>query len=129
MVRGIRGAIDVPENSRKAIFDATTRLLREILTRNELDTEAVASMFLTTTPDLNADFPAYAVRGNGLSSVPVLCASEIDVPGAMPSLVRILVHVNTDKKQGEIAHVYLGRAAKLRPDLAGEKDSPGGVTE
>jgi len=129
MVRGIRGAIDVPANTREAIFQATTRLLREILTRNDLDTEAVASMFLTTTPDLNADFPAYAVRGNGLSHVPVLCASEIDVPGAMPSLVRVLIHVNTGKKQNEIAHVYLGEAAKLRPDLAGGNNSHEGVSE
>lgn len=119
MVRGIRGATCVAANSREAIFEATSKLLREILDRNDLKEEDIASMFLTTTPDLNADFPAYAVRGNGLSMVPVLCAREIDVPGAMPSLVRILLHVNTDKTQAEINHVYLGEAAKLRPDLAG----------
>jgi chorismate mutase len=118
MVRGIRGAIRAEANSREAIFEATTKLLGEILKRNELKEEDIASMFLTTTPDLNADFPAYAVRGNGLSLVPVLCAREIDVPGAMPGLVRVLLHVNTEKTQREIHHVYLGEAAKLRPDLA-----------
>jgi len=117
MTRGIRGAVSVTEISRKAIFEATTRLLREILERNAIDSKEIASMFLTTTPDLNADFPAYAVRENGLTQVPVLCASEIAVPGAMKRLVRVLVHVNTDKKQNEIKHVYLGKAASLRPDL------------
>ena len=118
MTRGIRGAVCVAANTREAIFEATTKLLKEILGRNRLKTEDIASMFLTTTPDLNADFPAYAVRGNGLSQVPVLCAREIDVPGAMPSLVRVLLHVNTELGQSEVQHVYLGAAAKLRPDLA-----------
>ena len=120
MMRGIRGAICVPENTREAIFEATTRLLKEILKRNALDPEDMASMFLTATPDLNADFPAYAVRESGLTYVPVLCAVELDVPGAMKRLVRILIHAETDKKQKEIQHVYLGEAARLRPDLAGE---------
>jgi chorismate mutase len=120
MTRGIRGAVSVVENSSEAIFEATSHLLQEIISRNEIDPSDIASMFLTTTPDLNADFPAYAVRSNGLSHVPVLCASEIDVPGAMKQLVRILLHVNTDRKQSEIRHVYLGEAASLRPDLAEE---------
>ena len=120
MTRGIRGAVTVAENTREAIFEATSHLLREIIGRNEIDPSDIASMFLTTTPDLNADFPAYAVRGNGLGQVPVLCASEINVPGAMKQLVRILVHVNTNRAQSEIKHVYLGEAARLRPDLTGE---------
>ncbi len=120
MTRGIRGAVPVAENSREAIFEATSCLLREIINRNGIDPSDIASMFLTTTPDLDADFPAYAVRGNGLSQVPVLCASEINVPGAMKQLVRILLHVNTDRKQSEMKHVYLGEASRLRPDLAGE---------
>jgi chorismate mutase len=112
--------VPVTENSREAIFEATSRLLREIIDGNEINPEDIASMFLTTTPDLNADFPAYAVRGSGLGQVPVLCASEINVPGAMGMLVRILLHVNTDLKQSEIKHIYLDEAARLRPDLAGE---------
>ncbi len=121
MVRGIRGAIRAGENSKEAIFAATTELLRAILERNEIDSEEIASIFLTTTPDLTADFPAYAVRGNGFGDVPVLCASEIAVPGAMTRVVRLLIHVNTDKLQNEIKHVYLGDTTKLRPDLSGEE--------
>lgn len=120
MMRGIRGAICVPENTREAIFEATTKLLKEVLERNDLKAEEMASMFLTATPDLNADFPAYAVRESGLTHVPVLCAVELDVPGAMKSLVRIMIHAETDKSQKEIHHVYLGEAARLRPDLAAE---------
>jgi len=118
MTRGIRGAVCVAENSREAIFSATTKLLREILDRNSIEPEDIASVFITATPDLNADFPAYAVRGNGLTQVPVLCASEIDVPHAMKGLIRALVHVNTERSQADIRHVYLGEAARLRPDLA-----------
>jgi chorismate mutase len=121
MVRGIRGATRANENSKEAIFAATTELLQAILARNEIDSEEIASIFLTTTPDLTADFPAYAVRGNGFRDVPVLCASEIAVPGAMTRVVRLLIHVNTNRRQNEIKHVYLGDTAKLRPDLSGEE--------
>jgi chorismate mutase len=121
MVRGIRGATRASENSKEAIFAATTELLQAILSQNQVDSEEIASIFLTTTPDLTADFPAYAVRGNGFGNVPVLCASEIAVPGAMTRVVRLLIHVNTNKRQNEIKHVYLGDTAKLRPDLSGKE--------
>lgn len=118
MMRGIRGAICPSDNTKEAIFEATSRLLREVLTRNRLDQESIISILLTATPDLTADFPAYAIRGNGLTAVPVLCASEIDVAGAMPGVIRMLVHAETELKRSEIKHVYLGDAARLRPDLA-----------
>jgi chorismate mutase len=118
MVRGIRGAVRPTENSKEAIFAATTELLKEILKKNQLTEEDIASIFITTTPDLNADFPAYAIRGNGFSLVPVLCASEINVPGAMQRVVRILIHASTELSQKEIKHVYLGDTATLRPDLS-----------
>lgn len=117
MTRGIRGAICATADTKEAIFAATTELIREIIDENSISTGDIASIFLTATPDLTADFPAYAVRENGLVMVPVLCASEIAVPGAMKKVVRALVHVNTDKSQDEIHHVYLGEAARLRPDL------------
>jgi chorismate mutase len=123
MIRGIRGAIDVDENSREAILTATSKLLKEIISRNEIDTEKICSIFITATPDLNAEFPAYAVRENGLVRVPVLCAVEIGVPSGMKSLIRMLIHLNTDRGQTEVRHVYLGAAAKLRPDLAGDEQS------
>ena len=121
MVRGIRGAIVVEANEREAIHAATDRLLREVLARNELESEDIVSILLTTTPDLNADFPAYSVRAMGLTHVPVLGAREMEVPGAMGMMLRMLMHVNTDRSQKEIRHVYLGEAAKLRPDLAGDE--------
>ncbi len=119
-VRGIRGANPVKSNTREAIYESTCELIKAIIAENDVDPAEIASIFLTSTPDIDADFPAYAVRELGLTSIPLLCAREIDVPGAMPSLIRILIHFNTDKSQGQIKHVYLGDAAKLRPDLAGE---------
>jgi len=119
-VRGIRGANSVRENTREAIHGATRELIQAIMEQNDIDTKNIASIFLTATADLNADFPAYAVRELGFDSVPLLCASEIDVPGAMKSLIRLLIHVNTELGQDEVRHVYLGGTAKLRPDLFGE---------
>lgn len=116
-VRGIRGAVRADRNTREAILDATKRLLQEMADANDVNPDDIASVFLTTTPDLNAEFPAYVVRELGWKTVPLLCAREIDVPHGMGSLVRILIHVNTDRGQDEITHVYLGETAKLRPDL------------
>ncbi len=119
MTRGIRGAICASANTKEAIFSATSELLKEIFEKNNIPVENIASIFLTATTDLNADFPAYAVRENGLTHVPVLCASEIAVPGALAKVIRALVHVNTELGQQEIKHIYLGEAARLRPDLSG----------
>ncbi len=119
-VRGIRGANVVEANTKEAIHKATGELIMAIIAENDVDPGDIASIFLTSTPDINADFPAYAVRELGLTSIPLLCAREIDVPGAMPSLIRVLVHLNTDKGQDEIKHVYLGGTEKLRPDLTRE---------
>ncbi len=120
MIRGIRGAVQPRENSKEAIFEATTELLRQLLEKNQITEEMLVSIFITATPDLNADFPAYAVRGNGLTYVPVLCASEIAVPGAMTRVIRILLHAETGLSQQQVTHVYLGETAKLRPDLSKE---------
>lgn len=114
--RGVRGAIVVKENTRDAIFEATAELLEDVLSKNSIPTEEIVSIFLTATSDINADFPAYAARQIGLTSVPLLCAREIDVPGAMESVIRILIHFNTEKKQSEIINRYPGEARKLRPD-------------
>lgn len=117
LVRGIRGANSAEENTSEAIFKATKELLLELVKENEIDTEDIASIFFTTTPDLNADFPAYAARDLGWHLVPLLCAREIDVPGKTGGLIRVLMHVNTTKGQDEIKHVYLGKSVLLRPDL------------
>lgn len=117
-VRGIRGATTVTENSKPAILGATRELLAEIIRVNEIDGfEEIVSAVFTTTTDLNACFPAEAARGIGMSDVPLLCASEIAVAGSMPNCIRVLFHVNTEKKQKEMLHVYLHEAKKLRPDM------------
>jgi len=112
---GIRGAIQVPHNSQKAILEATERLLKEIIERNGLQREDVVSAFFTLTPDLNAAFPAEAARKLGWEEVALLCASEIQVPGSLPKVVRVLIHAYLEHKP---VHVYLGQAAQLRPDLS-----------
>lgn len=116
-VRGIRGAINVPENQATAIYSATMELLEEIVKANGIDTEDIASVLFTVTNDLNADFPAHAARGMGWQFVPLTCATEISVPGSMEKVIRVLMHINTPKLQKEIRHIYLRDAAKLRKDL------------
>ena len=118
MIRGIRGATSVEEDTRDAVLEATAELLRKVLDANDItDLERVSSAFFTTTPDLVSCFPAEAARGLGFGSVPLLCASEIAVAGALPKLVRVLLHVDTDLPQKSVTHVYLRRAKALRPDL------------
>ena len=105
-VRGVRGAITVEENSGPEILQATGELLAAILERNGLtDFSEIVSAIFTTTPDLTACFPAEAAREQGMSQVPLLCASEIAVPTGMPRTIRILLHVNTDRSQAEMVHV------------------------
>ena len=117
MVRGIRGATSVTENTREAILEATAELLDAVVEANDIDREHVASAFFTTTPDLNAEFPAVAARAAGWTNVPLLCGHEMNVPGSLPRCLRLLMHVNTDRSLEEIKHVYLREAVRLRPDL------------
>lgn len=118
-VRGIRGATTAEEDSPAAVQAATRELLQEVLRSNSItDFEEIGAIIFTTSPDLTATFPAEAARHIGMSQVPLLCASEIAVPGSMPRCIRILLHWNTERKQGEIVHVYLRDARRLRPDMA-----------
>lgn len=118
MVRAIRGAIQVDGNDRDAILAGTTELVTEVMGRNNLTTDDVISVIFTCTPDLTAEFPALAARKLGFHDVPLLCATEIDVPGALPHVVRLMAHVQTDRPRQEIQHVYLRGAAALRVDIA-----------
>ncbi len=120
-VRGIRGAIDVPENTQGEIDRRTQELLGAIVEANDLDTNDVISVFLTATVDLNAAYPAASARAMGWTDIPLLDAQEIDVQGSMPRVVRVLMHVETKRSRSEIHHVYLGKAAQLRPDISGIK--------
>ena len=125
LCRGIRGASTVEANSREAILEATAELLAAMVKANGIKPEDVVSAFFTTTPDLNAEFPALAARGLGWNDVPLLCGHEMAVPGSLPMCLRILVHVNTDKRTDQIVHVYLRGARVLRPDFQFEpEDKP-----
>ena len=116
-VRAARGAIRVNADTKDSILEATERLVGEILSRNELDADRLVSMFFTSTPDLRSAFPAEAARRMGLAAVPLLCASEIPVEGAMPSVVRVLVQFQSDRGLRDVEHVYLDGAEALRDDL------------
>jgi len=117
-VRGIRGATSVPEDSAAGILSATSELLQEVLEKNKItDFEEIVSAIFTTTADLTSAFPAEAARSLGMDQVPLLCSCEIPVKGSMPRCIRILLHVNTEKKQSEMVHIYLRDAKKLRPDI------------
>lgn len=120
-VVGIRGAIVCAENSKTAILDATRELMKELIAANDITENAVAGVFLTATRDLNAEFPAYAVREMGWRNVAALCAHEMEVPGAMQKVIRIMMFVNQERTK-PVNHRYLGAAQALRPDLAGESE-------
>ncbi len=116
-VRGIRGATTVPANTRSAILEATHELLAEMIERNAVVGEDVASAWFTTTSDLNAEFPAVVARRDfAWSAAALMCGHEMDVPGALPGCLRILLHVNSRLRQDQIEHVYLRGATVLRPD-------------
>ena len=116
-VRGIRGAITAAANSEDAIVGATTRLLQEIVVANGVLAADIAAVFFTTTPDLNAEFPAAAARALGWRDVPLLCGHEMSVPDRLGSCIRVMMLINTEKGQKDVRHVYMDGAASLRPDL------------
>jgi chorismate mutase len=117
-VRAIRGATQVEENSKDAILDGTSELVTAVMTRNRLTPADVISVVFSATVGLNAEFPALAARALGFQDVPLLCCTEIDVPGAMPRVVRLLMHVETALERPAIQHVYLRGATALRLDIA-----------
>jgi chorismate mutase len=116
-VRAIRGAIQVEADDRDQILEGTSELVQALLDRNDITADDLISVVFTATPDLTAEFPAYAARLMGMTDVPLLCASEIAVPGAMPRVLRVLAHVETSRARSEIHHPYLRGAAELRRDL------------
>jgi chorismate mutase len=117
-VRAVRGAVQVDADDRQEILDATAELVTAVMTRNNLSTDDVISVIFSATPDLSSEFPALAARKLGFQEVPLLCCSEIPVPGAMPRVVRLMMHIETEVSRAEIQHVYLRGAAALRLDIA-----------
>lgn len=117
-VRGIRGAITVGGDEAAEIVSATKRLLSEMIVRNGIELDDIASVLFSLTPDLRAAFPALGAREMGWVHVPMLHFTEIAVPGSLEQCIRVLMHVNTARSLEDIEHVYLDGAAVLRPDLA-----------
>lgn len=117
-IRGIRGAIDMPNDEAEVVIQATRRLLDAIMEANpRLHPDALASVLFTTTLDLHSVYPAQAARQMGWSDVPLLCIQEMSVPGSLERVVRVLAHWNTELPQSAIRHVYLDNATMLRPDI------------
>jgi chorismate mutase len=116
-VAALRGATTVPRDDPEAIVEATAELLEELMARNGVAPGDLVSVVFTATSDLTTEFPAAAARRIGISDVPLLCAAEIDVAGAVPRCVRVLVHLYTDRPVADLRHVYLRAARRLRSDL------------
>ena len=129
-LRGIRGATTVDENTRAGIIEATEELLAEMIVANDIESSEVASAWFTTTPDLNAEFPAVAARLTfNWSHAALMCGHEMQVPGSLPSCLRILLHVNTPLRQNQVQHVYLRGARVLRTDLTDDTEPSRSVGE
>lgn len=118
MVLAVRGAVQVDRDDPADILGRTRELITEVVRRNGFDTADLISIVFTLTPDLTSCFPATAARDLGLVDVPLLCATEVPVPGALPRVVRLLAHVDSDRPRSSVRHVYLRGATRLRPDLA-----------
>lgn len=116
-LRALRGATTVEVNEASSIVAGTGELLETMLERNGVAPDDLVSLIFTTTPDLNAEFPAAAARAIGIAHVPLLCAQEIEVPGDVARCIRVLMHLYTDRDYASLRHVYLGEARQLRTDL------------
>ncbi|OKL37987.1 chorismate mutase [Domibacillus mangrovi] len=118
MVRGIRGAITVKQNDGAEMVEATERLIADMIEQNKIDPDSVCSAFISATNDLDAMFPARALRElKGWEYVPVMCMQELSIKGGLEKCIRIMMHVNTEVAQKDIRHIYLEGAVVLRPDL------------
>ncbi|MFE0419322.1 chorismate mutase [Streptomyces tendae] len=117
-VRAVRGAVQLERDDAGHMNEQVAALLTTLMERNGLTVDDLISLWFTATPDLHSDFPAAAARGLGITDVPLICAQELDIEGAMPRVVRVLAHIESDRPRAEIAHVYLGAAAALRKDIA-----------
>ena len=119
VVRALRGATTVDEDTEEQMHKRVTALLAALFERNGIEHDDVISVVLTATPDLHAAFPATAARAFGLGDVPLLSAQEVEVTGAVPRCVRVLLHLYTERSRAELRHVYLEGARGLRDDLPG----------
>ncbi len=114
--RGIRGATTTDANTREAILEATRDLLERLIKANDLHADDIASVIFSTTPDLNAEFPAVAARDLGWRDTALFCTHEMAVPGSLSRCIRVLIHWNTTRRANEVVHVYMREARNLRPE-------------
>lgn len=124
-VRAFRGATQLSADTKAEMREAVVELLQEILTANCISNDDLISVLFTATPDLQSDFPAAGVRELGLVDLPLICAQELDVKGALPRTIRLLIHANSSLTRSEVTHKYLRGAVVLRPDLAAKADKTG----
>ncbi|MGN6611536.1 MAG: chorismate mutase [Angustibacter sp.] len=117
-VRAIRGAIQLDVDEREHLLASTRELVSEVMRANGLSSEQLISIIFTVTADLRSEFPAVAARELGLGDVPLLCTVEIDVPGSLPRVVRLMAHAELDVPRAQVQHVYLRGATALRLDIA-----------
>ncbi len=117
-IRAIRGAITLDRDEKDHLHERTIELIEALMRENALTTDDLISVIFTCTPDIHSDFPAAAARALGFGAVPLMCAQEMDVPGALPLVVRVMMHAHLDRPRDEISHVYLRDAVSLRRDLA-----------
>ncbi len=117
-VRALRGAIQLESDERSHLLQSTAELVTKVMHANNLDAADLISIWFSATPDITSEFPALAARELGLGDVPLMCAVEMDVKGAMPRVIRLMMHANTNLTRGEIQHIYLRGAINLRRDLA-----------
>ncbi|GHJ46956.1 chorismate mutase [Catellatospora sp. TT07R-123] len=116
-IRAVRGATQLEVDEREHLLERVTELVKTVLHANDLADEDFVSAIFTATPDIHSEFPAYAARLMGMADVPLICAQELDIKGAMPRVIRLMAHVETDRPRDEVTHVYLHGAAALRRDL------------
>lgn len=117
-IRAIRGAIQLDVDEREHLLKSTAELVTKVLHANKVSTADLISIWFTATPDVTSEFPALAARELGLGDVPLMCSVEMSVSGAMPRVIRLMMHVESPLERGQIQHVYLRGAAALRADLA-----------
>ncbi len=117
-MRGIRGATTIASDTPELVWEETAKLVKQMTKENNIDVEDIVSVTISTTPDITSTFPAKAVRTmEGWEYVPTMCMHEMDVPGALPLCIRVLMHVNLNVSQKDVHHIYLNDAVQLRPDL------------
>lgn len=126
MVGAVRGATTVEANTEQEILDATCELLKTMTDKNGIDKDDIISVIFSVTMDLNAAFPAVAARRLGWTETALMSTYEIDVPGSLPKCIRVLMHINTEKRKDELKFVYLKAAKQLRPDLFEQNRQTGG---